>query len=170
MRNLLGLCSLLLAATTLTAQSPSTGSVLLLQQHISQNCPVGLSARHSSDGGMVSVSPGSGPHQQGYDITFSPRKSLQVAQARISLHGISGSHVIPAGKKEVGDATESFTVSPTSSANHRFQSVVYTAKLTGVEWVELNDLTYTDGTQWHESADAICRVAPNGYMLVASGN
>ncbi len=194
MRNLLATCSLLLlsatltsatltgatltaqtltaqtlTAQTLTAQTKSTGGVLMLAQPTGQNCPVGFSARHTGSGAMLSVSPKSRPQLQGYNITFQPRAGLGVAEAKLTLHGISGPHLRPAnGNTDGATATESFTVSPSSGENHRFHSVVYVQKLTGVDWIELNEVTYADGTQWHESADAPCRVVPNGFMLVAN--
>ena len=90
-------------------------------------------------------------------------------QADITLHGISGSHLVPAGERSSADATENFSVSPSSGPNHLFNTVVYLQKLTGVDWVELNEITFADGTKWHASATSTCRVAPNGFQLVASG-
>ena len=82
------------------------------------------------------------------------------------LHELSGAQVTPAFQHEASESSESFSISPSVGANDRFSSVVYTEKLTGVTWVELKELTYANGTVWHDSANATCRVAPNGYMLV----
>lgn len=142
----------------------------LVQQDGSLNCPVQLSARHSRGTGMVEVSPRSEPHRQGYSIDFKPLGWRSVEEAKVTLHGMSGAQVVPVKGHAKSDATETVTVSPSTQPNHLFQSVVYLHKLTGVQWIEINELTFADGTTWHESADSICRVVPNGFMLVAGGN
>ena len=169
MRNLLGLSTLCIGAATLLAQAPATGSVVMIQQPAGQNCPVGLRASRLPDGGMAEVSPASKPHGQALHLTFAPFQAHSVVQADITLHGISGSHIVPAGERSSADATENFSVSPSSGPNHLFNTVVYLQKLTGVDWVELNEITFADGTKWHASATSTCRVAPNGFQLVASG-
>ncbi len=155
----------LLASFALTAsvfaQTPAASPAVVLQNPASQGCPVGLEARHAGEGSTVRVSPSEKHPGQGYVIRFSGHT---ITQARITLHGLSGQHVIPAGEQAGADSTESFNVSPAAG-----KTTVYTGKLTGVQWVQVNEITYPDGTQWHESADAVCRVAPNGFLLVASG-
>ena len=168
MRNLLGLPSLLLAAGALCAQTPSTGSVLLLQQPTGLNCPVNLRASRLPDGGMTRVESGPKARGQALHLSFRPTGEQGIAQADVVLHGMSGTHVIPAGTMPGVDATERFSVSPTSGANDLFHSVVYMRKLTAVDYVELQTITFADGSQWHASASSTCRVAPNGFQLVAA--
>ena len=155
----------------LSAQTTPTKATVVLQP-AAQSCPVGFTARHAEAGTMVQVRPGSKAPQPGYRLTFTPAVSRSLTQAKVTLHGISGAHVISAGAKDnndsAGEAAESFTVAPSSGANHLFHATVYAEKLTGVQWVELNEVTYADGSQWHESAGSLCRVAPNGFMLVAA--
>lgn len=138
----------------------------LAQMNGSVNCPVQLSAHHAHDTGMVRVSPRSDLPGQGYSLNFKPLNWRAVEQAKITLHGLAGAQVMPANGHPSKDATETFTVSPSTEPNHLFHSVVYVHKLTGVLWIQINDLTFADGTTWHESADSICRATPNGFMLV----
>ncbi len=168
MRNLFGMLALLPLGLSALAQAPaqSTSSVVLMASRTA-GCPVGLEARHAQDGGLVSVSPTTRHSEQSYRILFSPSDEKAISQAKITLHGLAGGQVVPAAAAPKGDATESFTLSPAMGAKHLFRSTVSTGKLTGVQWVELDELTYSDGTQWHASATATCRVAPNGFMLVA---
>lgn len=151
---------------TTAAAAQQTTSIVALQSN-GQGCPVGFQARRSPDGGLVSVAHSPKHHQQSYQLSFSPGPGHFIAQARITFHGLAGGRVIPAGYTTPGDATESFNISPSPDARHLFQSTIYTEKLTGVQWVELNELTYADGTKWQETGTASCRVAPNGFMLVA---
>lgn len=137
------------------------------------NCPVSLEARHANQGALMAVGRGSDEARQGYSLTFSPSDARPVAQARIILHGWSGTHLQPAADKTSSEAnvgsTEIFTLSPLLTSNNRFLSTVYIHKLTGVQWIELNEVTYTDGTHWHESDAGACGIVPNGFLLVAAG-
>lgn len=189
MRNLsgiLGTCSLLLFSATLAAQAPSTlpeashdAALARLKERITNSnvvapatgaCPVGFSARHANVGALLNVSPATKPRGPAYNLRFVPRDGGAITQVRITLHGISGHHVIPAGNgphAASNETSEAFTLPLSSNGRDLFTSVVYPGKLTGVTSVELNELTYADGTKWHETADARCEIAPNGYMLVA---
>jgi hypothetical protein len=155
--------ALLLGSAALLAQSSS--NVVIITSPTSQNCPVGLAARHSSQGAVRQIGQHPIHSQIGYTVTFTPANLRSITQAQLTFHGISGAHIIPAGSDNSGNATEDLTVAPTA-ADHRFESVVYAQKLTGVQWIELDDLTFADGTHWHKSPTSACIAAPNGFMLV----
>ena len=179
MRKLLGTLALLPIGLPALAQIPGAGrssvpaqkatDAVVLQTPSSLGCPVGFAARHGQEGAVVNVGPRSKHPEQSYRITLTPFKAAGIVAAEVTLHGISGLHVLPAGRTVDGrpDATESFNLSPSPGEKAMFQSTVYTRKLTGVQWVELNELTYADGTRWQASSEANCRVVPNGFMLVA---
>ena len=166
MRNLFGTCSLLLS-TALVAQAPARVT-LDAPMVASGACPVGFSARHANGGSLLAVSPATKPHGQPYEVAFAPGKSRAVVQARVTLHGMSGSHVIPAGTDVIENTTETFSIAPAGGVDHLFTSVVYARKLTAIRYIELRELTFADGTEWHASATSTCRVAPNGFLLVAT--
>ncbi len=163
------LAALLLIPSALTAQAPAN-SIIVLQAPLNQNCPVGIEARHSSQGAVKQVRDAGAPHQLGYNIALNSLNFAPIRQASITLRGLAGAHVIPASTHAEADATETFTLTPGDSPKASFHSIVYTGKLTGVRWVELNEVTYADGTQWHQKEGSVCRVAPNGYMLVNASN
>ena len=164
-----------LAASAGVASTPAsvqrTPATVVLQAANPAGCPVGFGARHAGQGGLVNVGPASARHrEQGYRITFAPGQGRPIAQARITLRGVSGPHVMAAGEAPASgaDAAQSFNVVPSSGSKGLLHSTVFTDKLTGVQWVELNDLTYADGTSWHATAATPCRIAPDGYMLVTA--
>ena len=167
MRTLFGTSVLLLAAASLPAQSPLPGDVLLLQQPTGQNCPVSLSARHAEDGGLVDVKRSPASPKPSYALTFSPDPDHRIRKLTATFPGISGLQFQPADQGKAADVTETLTLSPWVGQDHNFHSVVYTDNLTGVQWIERDQITYADGTTWHSSATATCRVAPNGFLLVA---
>ena len=164
MRSVL-LLAALASTITLSAQTAPSAPVLLVRPQISAGCPVGLVARHAADGGFVQVSPGTKQPHQSYSITLTPQNARGIAQARITLGGMSGAHVLPAGPHPGRDATESFNITP-SADDHHFTSIIYVHTLTGVQWVELNEITWADGTRWHASPAEPCRITPDGFMLI----
>ena len=173
MRNLLASCTLLFGAAAL-AQTSGTNTVLIAPP-VGQNCPISLTAQHTPGGSVVNVGKQESPGKQGYRLTLasSPLAKAQnrvIVGATVTLHGISGQHLLPASEKDGDDAAESVAISLIPGSDHRFHSTVYTERLNAVQWIELNTLTYADGSQWRESASASCRVTPNGYMPVAEGN
>jgi hypothetical protein len=164
MRKLLALTPLFLIATTLPAQTPS--NVILRSSPSSQNCPIGVTAQHTPQGGMQEVSPSAKHHQLGFDISLNAIDGRLIRQAKITLHGTTGGFLPAASRKNNADVTESFTLTPGDSPKPSFQSIVYAEKLTGVQWIEVDEVTYTDGTEWNQTAGSVCRVAPNGVILI----
>jgi hypothetical protein len=159
--------ALLLIPSALLAQSPAN-NVIIFQAPLNQNCPVGIEASHSSRGAMEQIDNGGRPHQLSYNIALSSLNLQRISQASITLRGLSGPQLMLASAHAIGDATETFTITPGDSPKASFHSVVYTGKLTGVRWVEVNEVTYADGKQWHQTGGSVCRVAPNGFLPVAS--
>jgi hypothetical protein len=160
--------ALLSVPSALFAQS-TANSVILVQTPQSQNCPVGIDARHSSQGAVEQVRR-SGIPSQGYRIALRAFNTNLIRQASVTLHGLSGSQVMPVSMHNEDDAVETFTITPGAKPKAAFHSVVYTRQLTGVRWVELNDVNYADGTQWHQKTGSVCRVNLNGYLLVNASN
>jgi len=165
MRRLI-LHSLFLAAAPLLAQSSSSG-VVLVSPPASANCPVVLTARYSAQGAVVQTGKAATHPQLGYTITFAPTSARSITKDQLTLHGLDGAQVTPAKDQPHANATEDLTTAP-NAANHRFESVIYSQKLTGVQWIELDDINYADGTHWQKSANSTCLVVPSGLRLVAS--
>ncbi len=153
--------------TAPAVSAPQSASVTIVPPD-GAGCPVFFSASRLPNGGMLEAGPAAPTRRQALYMTFSPTASHPIVQAEITLHGIAGHHVIPAGQNDVTDVTEALSVTLSRDTRHRFNSVVYPHKLTGVLLVELNSLTYADGTRWHASSQAPCRVTPNGFQLVAA--
>ncbi len=160
----------LLFAQTVPGASSGTASVQSANLVVvgGGNCPIGVDAMRNPDSGLVQVKPSSPVHRQALKLSFTPLQDDGIAQVELSVHGMAGAHVIHAGERSAAEAMEAFTVSPTAGGNHHFTSVVYMKTLTGIEFVDITEVTYRNGTHWHSSAASTCRVAPNGFKLVAA--
>lgn len=161
----LALTALLLAAASLLAQSNSS-QVVLVAPPTSADCPVALSARWTAVGAVKQAGKGTPSSVPGYTIIFAPQNAHSITQAKLTLHGLNGAQVMPAKSAVSSNATEDFTVAPSATDNHRFETVVYAQKLTGVQWIEIDDLTFADGTHWQKSATSTCLVVPSGLRLI----
>jgi hypothetical protein len=162
MRPSLALALLLLAPAAI-AQSN-----VVLEASSTQSCPVGVYAQHSPLGAVEQIRTSTAHHQLAYNITLRALDTRLIAQARITLLGLSGPQVLPVGQNATSspNAAETFTLTPGATAKPSFDSVVYAHKLTGVRFIQLDDVTYADGTQWHQTSGRTCRVAPNGLLLI----
>jgi hypothetical protein len=155
----------LLATAPLLAQSNSSQAVLVSPPH-SIGCPVALSARYSSVGAVRQTAKDAPHSALGYTVTFKPLNAHSIVQAKLTFHGLDGAQIMPAKSLGTSNATEDFTVAPSATDNQRFESIVYAQKLTGVQWIELDDITYADGTHWQKSANSVCLVVPSHLRLV----
>ncbi len=147
--------------------APQSASVTIIPAN-GAGCPVSFSASRLPNGGMLEAGPTAQTRRPALHVAFSPLNSHLIVQADITLHGIAGRHVIPAGQNAVTDTTETFSVSLSTNNRLGLDSVIYPHKLTGVLVVELNSLTYADGTRWHASAQAPCRITPDSFQMVAA--
>jgi hypothetical protein len=162
MRPFIALTALLLSPAAILAQTNIT-----LEDPVSQSCPVGVYAQHSPLGAVEQIRNSSDHHQLAYNITLRALDTRLIQQARITLLGLSGPQIIPAQNATSSpNAIETFTLTPGASPKATFDSVVYAHKLTGVRFIQLDDVTYADGTQWHQTSGRTCRVAPNGLLLI----
>ncbi len=173
MRSLFGTCSFLLFSAALVAQTPKSASALLVAPPASQGCPVDLSANRLSGLEIVRVKPGEIQPRLTMHVIFRPAiesvspSASAIVSAKVTLHGMAGSAVVSAGSGLSSDATEDLTVLPAAEAGRVYRGTVRVRKLTAVTFVEVDELTYADGTKWRASENSVCRVTPNGYLLVA---
>ena len=160
MRSLL-YCAALTLAPTLVAQN--TDQAMLQQGQRSVNCPVGIEASPRNLPVLRSVDGDTKTRlhdKLAFSISLSPYDSKLVKSAQVKLFGTDRGLVLRAADGDRSKLTsESFTISGS-------EAVVYTRKLTGVRWVEIESLTYSDGEMWSQTRDSVCRVSPKGFMPV----
>ena len=159
--------SLLLAAAHPCAQSANSSPAVVLAQPGSQNCPVALHADRVPGGVLSRAAQGKQLDGKPLHVAFRPNEAQGIAEVDLVLHGASGNRLRPAGSASSATETETFLVSPRPARDGRFETVVYVRELTAVDYLELQSIRFADGTTWQASATSSCRVAPDGFMLVA---
>jgi hypothetical protein len=174
--------SLLLGSTMLAAQSdsaqsavngivrPDSNAVIYLS---GPTCPVSMRALQGSGfGGLVKVRgepPVSGPAQRIHLILANP-KAAKVASASVIVLGLSPrSHVERALSNLVRppDVTRTLEVRFNPEEEKSVAADLLLPGFTAVISLELQSMTYQDGTTWSVAGRRACQVAPDPLMLIA---
>lgn len=156
-------------ATMETMKPGGTNTVVIRMQ---PSCPVGMQAKQGSGGGLVAVRnahPSDGPSQQ-IHLVLARRHSQQIAGARVLVRGLSGKN-----RMERSIAIEDIVPDRSQMLDVRFtpdNAVEASADLvlpgfTSIQSVELQAITYADGSTWKMEKQNACTVAPDPMMLVA---
>jgi hypothetical protein len=135
---------LLFSSLTLLAQRTGLDRALL-QQNICG--PIGVQARMLD----TSLDRPLGPHQK-VGITLNNLGSAPIALERITVHfggetSTSGAPFEVETRVEVGAKREAFFAESFSGPNP-------------VSYIELNSVRYADGSSWHPSDGAVCKITP----------
>jgi hypothetical protein len=155
------------AQATTTAQP----SVILIQPATFNGCPVGFYAGHSNSLTQLraqDVRPG--VISQSLNVRMSNSTHHDIVSAQITVHGLSPLHrITPAGADAVnGDLTKQVQLELSVDAGKQSATDLRVYGFTSIRRIDLDSLTYADGTTWTASAQHRCSVTPNGMMLVAA--
>ena len=168
MRIQLGAISVALLGTSfLPAQNsiPPVASVF----SSAQGCPVSLSVRRWFQGGLRAVEKGT-PEAEGRALflRFAQPEAGAIKQATVVVHGYgTENRVVPAASQHPS-LSETFHLQSGRGSASLTSAEVSLHKSRNVEWVELTELRYENGSLWHASAGATCHVIPDAFLLVAS--
>jgi hypothetical protein len=154
---------------TMTPGSTSTSIVVIRMQ---PSCPVGMHAKQGSGGGLVAVRngrPSDGPSLQ-IHLVLARRHSQQITGASVLVRGLSGKN-----RMERSNAIEDIVPDRSQMLDLKFtpdNAVEASADLvlpgfTSIQTVELQSITYADGSTWKMEKQNACTVAPDPMMLVA---
>jgi hypothetical protein len=163
----------LLASTFAVAQQSAT---LHLSENTSGGCPVGIEARHAMQTPVsmnaASNAPGKQvvPQLQRLHLTLTNPSSRDIVSAQFTAHGFGNKPKamdLSAGSNEPDLAKTidvAVGVKGKSQASHDLSLNHFTA----VTSIDLNSVTYADGTTWHAPSPAACSITPSMVMLVAA--
>jgi len=162
---------LLLAPPALVAQtSAGSTSAVFTAPPASQACPINFSVKRTPNSGLVAVdhpnAPGE-PPAQGLELNFRNPPPSPIVKAEITVHGMSGVHMVPAAAQKGSDSTETFVLAASEDSPLLHPSI-WTTKVNAVAWLELTRIEYANGTTWQSSAESRCTAAPSLLVLVDS--
>lgn len=137
----------------------------------SRSCPVSLDVRHGWGLGQAVATDGSSrPVGQALDLTVTNHNSREIA----SLDGIvqvrSGkSRMMPlvSENDELGERLP-LHIDVAVKADEVAAASWNVASMHAVAYVELNKVTYRDGSSWSSAKGTACQFTPNPLMLISS--
>jgi hypothetical protein len=147
------------------------------------SCPIGIQAQptpgltqmvvHGTPPSRDDSNRAEYPAQQSLRILLTNPKALGITGIELRVHGLRpGGHVEPVVSPQQGAGALDkhvelqLVVDPGKRATRdvRFDG------FTSIRSLDLESVTYSDGSVWHASAQQPCRFEPSRVMLVASGN
>jgi hypothetical protein len=164
----------LLLSTFAVAQQPAT---LHLSEDRSAGCPVDMEARHATQT-PVSMNAGGEnapdnkvvPQLQRLHLTLTNPSSRDIVSAQFTAHGFSKkprAMDLSSGSNETDLAKTidiALGVKGKGHASHDLSLNHFTA----VTSIDLNSISYADGTTWRAPSPGACSITPSGVMLVAA--
>ena len=128
------------------------------------NCPIELKASLNSSGKIVPIVPAENGrktvNEQRLQITLSNPKS-EVVAARITVQGFPiGGRVAPAvlySPKDPAEITKTIAFDQTVAAGQNASIDVPVPNFSTVTSIELDSVTYSDGSGWHPENRKYCR-------------
>ena len=173
--------SIALAAQTASQNQPSWGvsrmeglstasttTTIILPGNI--GCPVFLRAQHAADGGLLNVDKRR-PERPGQllHLTLTNPDSRQIVAARVRVHGLSGKGRVTQTMSGADrpDATSTIEVQLVQGSGKEAYGDLRVPNMTAVLSIDLNSVTYADGSTGSFTGHDACRVVPDKLMLIA---
>jgi hypothetical protein len=104
----------------------------------------------------------SGPAQGLHISLFSPR----IETAEITVYGVTTRpSILPVGVAS-NEISKTFALHPGEGRKGSQEATVWMHQVGALTRVDLNSLTYADGSVWHESEGSRCRAIPSAFLLV----
>ncbi len=183
--NILSL-AILLTGTCVFSQEPVMGSNANLvlatpPLHMDRtNCPVGLQVKHgpglatsrSADGPSINGKPlryGQVQVQdqnQGIHLTLINLLPQSIVSAQIVVHGFSNKwRIVPLSGADP-DLARTVDVALDVQGNGQASRNLSLSHFTAITAVDVNAITYADGSSWHTPSPGACSASPDLFMLV----
>jgi hypothetical protein len=159
-------CTNILPLAIVLATIPASGQVHSLPPRIDPaKCPVDLQVEHS--GGLFEyrnaktgdvVSPFSAQRFDFKMINFLPH---EIVNAEITVHGFRGKGRFITLSTPTPDLAKTLAVALDVKGNSSASRELSFAGFSTIETIDVNSVTYADGSTWHASSPGACSVAPN---------
>jgi hypothetical protein len=141
-------------------------------QIISQSCPVGMQAQQRGSSQLVAVHNGQRTQTTGQRIALTLRSasSPRILTARAKARGLTPrGHVLQSKAIDhlPSDIVREVTIAFNEVSNGGVTGELVLPGFTSVASIELEEITYEDGTVWKTEGQSVCRVEPDMFMLIS---
>jgi hypothetical protein len=137
------------------------------------SCPVSLHARQSGVAARREV--GSSQHRpdgvsQSLHLIVDNTESRRIVAANVTVHGFADNSrlVEVLSNQDSSDAAKTFDVRFSANSATEASADLRVPGFAGVSTIDLNSITYADGSIWKLAAGSSCRSWIDGLMLVSS--
>jgi hypothetical protein len=141
------------------------------------NCPVGMEVTHS--GRFAERNAKSGPADDVVPSIPEQRINLKminllphdIVNAEITARGFSHNSrlvLVSPGAQETPDLAKTVDVALDVKGNSSASHELSFAHFSAIRTIEVNSVTYADGSTWRASSPGACSVAPSLFMLIGA--
>ena len=137
---------------------------------INTGCPVFLRAQHTADGGLLNVDKRRPERPaQLLHLTLTNPDSRQIVAARVRVHGLSGKGRVTQTMSGTDrpDATSTIEVRLVQGSGKEAYGDLRVPNMSAVLSIDLNSVTYADGSTGSFTGHDACRAVPDKLMLIA---
>jgi hypothetical protein len=136
-----------------------------------EGCPVRMQARQRPGGYLRSAHDEQRVEglAQRIFLTLTGGQSRQISKAVVTARGLTAKNrVVPAlsSDGDASDITKTLSLNFTEGSGRVVSSNLVLAGFTAVNSIELDSVTYSDGSTWKYSGGTGCRVVPDPLMLI----
>jgi hypothetical protein len=164
--------SAVMAAQTTTTpkkDSPVQATVIQVAPPVS-SCPVSLQAQQTPGGDRVLVDglPPTGIAQK-LHLIVNASDSKRIVAANVTVHGYTNkSRAMPAmANQDTGDGAKTLNVSFPTGPKREIAADLAVPGLTAVTAIDLNSVTFADGSTWKLATGRVCRSWIDSVMPVS---
>ena len=163
---------LVTAQTAVSPSNPVSRSTVLESASPAAHCPVSLHAQQMPGGDRWVVNGFTvKPLAQRLHLTATASHSGPVVAANITVRGYAGqprfTPIGPSGE-DAGEASKTLDVTFAPAHGRDASTDFALAGFSAVTVVDLNSITYSDGSTWKLNAGSSCRTWIDGTMLIAA--
>ena len=134
------------------------------------DCPVGLQVDHGPSTQMREVAGGRQTVlEQRIHLTMTNLHLQKIVSAQLTAHGFSQKPRVMEVSNPVADMAKQIQLALEIRGKSEASSDLTLSQFAAVTSVEVNAVTYADGSSWQEPSPGACSVAPSGLMRVSAG-
>jgi hypothetical protein len=163
---------LLLSCAALGAQSANPNQTIVIQLPPQASpCPVSMRAQHAADGDLLAVN-SSHPKGIGQSLHLSVTSpdSRRIASATVTVRGLTPKGRVTQAltdQDEASDAEKSMEIRFSAEPGKGASADVWVPGLSMVKSIDMQSVTFTDGSTWKLPAEKTCRTFPDPVMLIS---
>ena len=159
--------------------NPSQTSTQFVVNPVSR-CPIGMHAMQGSSTQMLRADDGQVQHLMTPTLTLAPKDHRAIAKATVTARGYpiqAGTldlvaHLIdpahPQPKRKELEKTLTVKLSSAGTESNSFSAELQLPGFNILNSIELNSVTYADGSTWKIASQDDCRIAPDPLLLIAN--